>query len=140
MARASVSTCVSFVPFLETTAACARYHHNVGQVYNMVIRDLRERGCARVCVEKREDRRNKKREKDEKVCSTSVFFPRNLDPFSSPSCVGSYLCVSEKSFWTRSGSSFLIAPQHCPHYSPLQSITVLLFLPPSLSSSFSFTC
>lgn len=33
--------CVRVCTFcLETTAACARYPHNVGQVYNMVIRDL----------------------------------------------------------------------------------------------------
>lgn len=88
-----------FVPFLETTAARARYHHNVGQVYNMVIRDLRER--VSVCV-KREG--GKKRER-----RPNIRFPRTRRqrrPTSSPRP-----CV-RLSVWTRSASSVHAAPRN----------------------------
>lgn len=74
-----------FVPFLETTAARARYHHNVGQVYNMVIRDLRER--VSVCV-KREG--GKKRETD----GQTFVFPERGDS-SVPPHPHVHVCASE---------------------------------------------
>lgn len=98
-----ICECVFFVPFLETTAVYARYPHNVGQVYNMVIRDLRVCFfCVHVCVcvyvsvfscdcmkkgsrdrmeEEKKKKREKQKERDDELnffiqFSLSVFRPK----------------------------------------------------------------
>lgn len=91
---------VCFVPFLETTAARARYHHNVGQVYNMVIRDLRE--WVSVCV-KREGGKKERPTAKHSFSQNAVTAPSHLIPTS--------VCV-RLSVWTRSASSVHVAPRN----------------------------
>lgn len=89
-----------FVPFLETTAARARYHHNVGQVYNMVIRDLRER--VSVCV-KREGGKKERPTAKHSFSQNAATAPSHLIPTS--------MCV-RLSVWTRSASSVHVSPRN----------------------------
>ena len=151
-----VCVCVSPVPFLETTAVCARYPHNVGQVYNMVIRDLRVCVCVCVCAYvEREQAETERKKKKEKVAHTERWPTNNIlylsfaqTPVYAPTCrippivsvcvcvcVFAHVCLSGLSGQGRPPlSSLPLTPPSLPpvtadHTLPLPS---LLFLFPPL--------